>query len=224
MRTSVPTSLDLTAYSLQPNSQRAVRGQHGFSLLELLVAITVLIVIVMVTALIFQQASVAWGTGTRKAGAETNLRAVMGTIERDLAMAVDDTPFGGNINSFNSSSCSFVTLDGSVDTTVSPPYRMPQKITYSLSGGNVTRTVFKGRYMNPTWDFSTQASSATLGGGMITTFTCSPIAAPANGPAPSFPLRVEIEAHATKSGQFAIISGWSKGRGKQASDRISASL
>jgi len=220
-------SSNLTAFRLPPTSLSGGASRRlGFSLLELLVAITVLIVIVMVTSLIFQQASAAWGTGTRKAGAETALRSVIGAVERDLAMAVDDTPFGGHINSFSANSCTFVTLNGAVASDGTS--RMPQRITYSYGGGNVTRTVSKGAWssLSGSWSFTVLPPSSTLGGGLLTKFDVSVgAAAPANDPAPSLPLRVDIEAHATKYGQFAIVSGWSEGRNQQSTnDMITASL
>ena len=65
-------------------------ARAGFSMIEVLVAATILVVIVMMLAMIFQQTSIAWRTGVRRADAFTQVRALIGAIQRDAAKAVDE--------------------------------------------------------------------------------------------------------------------------------------
>ncbi|MGN0887148.1 MAG: type II secretion system protein J, partial [Candidatus Spyradenecus sp.] len=68
-------------------------GRRGFSLIEVLVAMTILTVIVLIVAGIFQQTGLAWTLGLRRADAQAVTRAVVGAISRDLAMMVDPANF-----------------------------------------------------------------------------------------------------------------------------------
>lgn len=63
--------------------------RSGFSLIEILVAMAILVVIVMIVAGVFQQTSLAWSLGLRRATEQGNVRAVAGAIGRDLSMIVD---------------------------------------------------------------------------------------------------------------------------------------
>ncbi len=67
--------------------------RRGFSLIEILVAMTILTVIVLVVSAIFQQTSLAWTIGLRRAEAQSSIRAVVGALSRDLTMVVDPTQF-----------------------------------------------------------------------------------------------------------------------------------
>lgn len=63
----------------------------GFTLIELLVAMVILVCIVLAVARIFQQASVAWQTGTRKAENIMAGRAVADFLAQQLSHAIPDT-------------------------------------------------------------------------------------------------------------------------------------
>jgi len=211
------------AFSLQP---AVAKRRRGFSLLELLMAVTVLIIIVMIIALVFQQAHTAWGTGTRKAGAETTLRAIMGVIERDLTHAVDATQFG-QANTFTEISGSdgtitFVTLDGT--------NRMPQQVqyTYTSSAGTLTRSIAQliAGSSPSNWTVLASSPAACINGSQpLSAFAFHVIAAASTDVAPGLPQRVEIEAHLVKNGNFAVVSGWSLGRNRTGhpEDKIQAS-
>ena len=212
------------AQGLRPSSRR----RAGFSLIELLMAITVLIIIVMIIALVFQQAHTAWGSGTRKAGAETTLRGIMGIMERDLAQAVDDTAFGGSINQFppagsyppstTPQEIKFITLDGTS--------RLPQLVDYRFDGANLIRNTYQVSAVSASsWTFSTTADAPSPGVILNGTQTISRLAffVPSGSPAIGLPLRLEIEAHVIKQGAFAVVSGYSLGRGRSPSDKIVAS-
>ena len=60
-------------------------------MIELLVAMAILVVITLIVARIFQQAGVAWDTGTRKAESMMAGRAVSDFLAQQLSRAVPDT-------------------------------------------------------------------------------------------------------------------------------------
>jgi prepilin-type N-terminal cleavage/methylation domain-containing protein len=122
-----------------PPARRSRRS--GFTLIEILVATTILLVIVILASLVFQQTTGAYQTGERKVNAQVALRNVMGAMTRDLALAVDSRDYDGVNNNFGSESMSFVALTGSPGRNVSgeegaeyTTFRTAHVITYSSSG------------------------------------------------------------------------------------------
>ena len=77
-----------------------------------MVATTILLVIVILASLVFQQTTGAYQTGERKVNAQVALRNVIGTMTRDLALAVDSRDYPGVNNSFSGNSMTFVALTG----------------------------------------------------------------------------------------------------------------
>ena len=67
--------------------------RKGFSLIEVLVAMSILTIIVLIVAGIFQQTGLAWSLGLKRADAQSTTRAVVGALGRDLAMMVDPNNF-----------------------------------------------------------------------------------------------------------------------------------
>ncbi len=72
-------------------AQKSLR--KGFSLIEILVAMTILTIIVLIISIIFQQTGIAWTIGMQRANSQSATRAVVGAISRDLAMIVDPSTF-----------------------------------------------------------------------------------------------------------------------------------
>lgn len=66
------------------------KGQSGFSLIEVLVASSILLMVMMMLGMIFQQSSQAWRTGTRRADMYAQIRGYFGAIQRDASCAVDE--------------------------------------------------------------------------------------------------------------------------------------
>lgn len=66
------------------------RSSDGFTLLELLVAMSILVIIVLMMAGVFHQSRVAWGSGLRKARLNMDGRAVVDFIGHELSQAVAD--------------------------------------------------------------------------------------------------------------------------------------
>ncbi len=110
-------------------TKRCIRG---FTLVELLVSMALLVVIVMIIGMFFQRASVAWDTGARKAEVLLTGRAVADFMAQELAMAMPATnswnvPTGGN-------SASFLMLGDATATL-----RATQTVHYAFNAGAVTR-------------------------------------------------------------------------------------
>jgi prepilin-type N-terminal cleavage/methylation domain-containing protein len=63
------------------------QSQRGFTLIELLVSMTILVIITLMVARIFQQAGVAWDTGSRKAEKMMAGRAVSDFLAQQLSYA-----------------------------------------------------------------------------------------------------------------------------------------
>lgn len=100
MRDYTEVIMKSTAHSLQPTVRSLFRPavcspqptayglRPGFTLIEVLVAMTVLAVMVLLVANIFQQSSAAWNIGTQKADMNTAARAALDYMARELACAV----------------------------------------------------------------------------------------------------------------------------------------
>jgi Tfp pilus assembly protein PilV len=54
------------------------RNNSGFSMIEVLVASTIMIMIVMMLGMLFQQSSQAWRTGKQRADTYQQVRALFG--------------------------------------------------------------------------------------------------------------------------------------------------
>ena len=119
-----------------------IRSAHaGFSLIEVLVASTILLMIMMMLGMLFQQASQAWRTGTRRADMYEQIRGYFGAIQRDAAAAVDEKTIPkklrnllGGSQSF-SGQLQFYTLSGSGfykdQTSSGNPRRALSLVTYN---------------------------------------------------------------------------------------------
>jgi prepilin-type N-terminal cleavage/methylation domain-containing protein len=62
--------------------------KRAFTLIELMVATAIVVIITLIVARVFQQASATWSTGTRKVEQIMNGRAVAGYIARELSRSV----------------------------------------------------------------------------------------------------------------------------------------
>ena len=117
-------------------------------MIEVLVASTILIVIVMMLAMLFQQTSLAWRTGVRRAESFMQLRSALGAIQRDASAAVDaryipkkmrallsDSSEHGD-QAFKGSELRFYTLTGTgfSEKSDKTPLRTLSHIVYSTKG------------------------------------------------------------------------------------------
>lgn len=99
-----------------------ITSRSGFSLIELLVAMSVLLIVLMICSQIFQQARSAWATGQDMVDMNMTGRAVVDCIARELSMAVDAN-VGAN-------SITFTKLSEATPTD----FAALPSITYALSG------------------------------------------------------------------------------------------
>lgn len=136
-------------------------NRKGFSLIEVLVATALLVMIVGMIGFVFRQSSMSWDSGIRRAEGTTQVRAVIGAIERDLREAVDAREFG-RTQSFSSKSMKFVALaepelnsQGNVSDD-----RVPMEIEYT-GGEKVERTAKRLVGNNGSWSTGS-SDKATL--------------------------------------------------------------
>ena len=125
---------DFSALSSRPS-------RAGFSMIEVLVAATILTIIVMMLGMLFQQTSLAWRTGSRRAEAYMQVRSAIGAIQRDASAAVDarflPERFVDEKQNFSGGKLLFYTLTGTAEIDENDKwlfYRSLKKITYETSG------------------------------------------------------------------------------------------
>lgn len=108
--------------------------RRGFSLIEVLVAMTILVVIVLIVARIFQQTGLAWSIGLRRADSQAATRAVVGSLSRDLASAVDP--------------CMFLPMDADGNVELSGVEGLDEQI--SVEGNTLAFWVLRAEGADPT--------------------------------------------------------------------------
>lgn len=99
---------------------RLISREHGFTLLELLVAMAILAVIVVAVSQLYQQSSVAWDSGWRRAESMMIGRTLADFIAREAAHAVWDSSTGAP------QGADYYTLRGTNGL---------QRVLYQVSGG-----------------------------------------------------------------------------------------
>lgn len=144
---------------------KQIKGSSGFSLVEILVATTILLVIVVLVSMVFQQQSAAFQAGVDRTQGQSALRSVMGMVSRDLSMAVDSEDYLGlPPNEFLSESLSFLALTG-VDGKNNAGEESEgtlslQLIKYSYSSKVVSREVSNVSFTKGGWKTSGSKKSA----------------------------------------------------------------
>lgn len=110
-----------------------MKSRSGFTLLEILVAVSLLIIIVLIMSGIFQQSTIAWESGIRKTELNMEGRAALNLMADELGMAVAS---GSNltVNIRNGSAIQFWTLGEVTDQE-----RSVRKVAYRLNNGSVER-------------------------------------------------------------------------------------
>jgi prepilin-type N-terminal cleavage/methylation domain-containing protein len=138
------------------------KNTNGFTLIEVLVAATILVIIVMMLGSLFQQTSTAWRTGTMRTGGYMQLRAYIGAIQKDASAMIDANLIpenmlcNGDHQNFSSSEIQFYTLTGGDEA------RALNFITYSTSGIRTQRTLKLNQpgdaSADAAWDSKTSAN------------------------------------------------------------------
>ena len=189
----------------------------GFSLIEILVATTILLVIVLLMSMVFQQSSGAYQSGTTRVNAQKVLRVVLGVISRDMAMAADSRFYPGLDQQFDADNVAFVALTGRPDAA---GRRSPQWIEFSHADGKVTRRC-TGLQWNPVsgkWGKDTTAGtqeSVLNPDHDLVAFSFGITDHPHDAAGVELPLRVEVYGEIETSGTFSFARGRSAGRDRE---------
>lgn len=69
-------------------------SNKGFSLIEVMVAVAILMTIVLMVGKMFREATNTFETGSNSAEGTTGVRSVLGSIERELVQAIDGREYG----------------------------------------------------------------------------------------------------------------------------------
>lgn len=187
-------------------------GSPGFSLIEVLVATTVLMIIVMMIALVFQQSSGAWSGGTRRTKSQTTLRGVLGIISRELTEAVPGRSFPGMETkaSFAVDGVTVVTLTGKPGTTT----RVPKLVRFSYDGGSVKRSECRLAWDGKLWKEDGWSAPVALNADTpLADFRFKFLAG--DEQTGGLPTRIDIEASVQAQGTESLVSGRSSGRDKR---------
>lgn len=144
---------------------KQIKGSSGFSLVEILVATTILLVIVVLVSMVFQQQSAAFQAGVDRTQGQSALRSVMGMVSRDLSLAVDSEDYLDlPKNKFSSTSLSFLALtgvDGKDNAGADSEGTLSlQLIKYSYSSKVVSREVSNVSFTKGGWKTSGSKKSA----------------------------------------------------------------
>ena len=117
------------ATSYGPFCAKSHLRRTGFTIIELLVAMSVLVIIVLIVTMIFQRASAVWDTGMNKAELDMTGRGVADYVAQDIASALDRPFF-----SASGGAAHFYCLG-----EASRSNGAISKVDYSYSGGTLTR-------------------------------------------------------------------------------------
>ena len=157
---------------MKTNENREQRRCSGFSMVEVLVASTILIVIVMMLGMLFQQTSLSWRVGVKRADGFTQVRAVIGALQRDAAAAVDaryipdelKNSLGGGQQVFSGGSLKFYTLAGTTESGQNQDVmRALRYVTYETSGQRVEQSLQANGSAKQTGDSNVLPSSGRVG-------------------------------------------------------------
>ena len=199
-------------------------NRSGFSMIEVLVASTIMMMMVMMLGMLFQQTSLAWRTGKQRADIYQQVRALFGAIQRDASAAVDKDSLPRHLfqgsgavpdlpQTFNGSSLSFYTLTGTGFTIEEDAASIPlRSITYVKYSG-VKRTVSTfyllagGGGYTPPQDKSFSLVDVNLQGVNLTTINFQEVL----GPSGNFPSYVTVSAGVTSQGMKSFDVGAASG-------------
>ena len=136
-------------------------------MIEVMVAATILVVIVMMLGMLFQQTSVAWRTGLMRSDGYMQLRAAIGAIQRDANGMVDSNHIPKELlyknekQEFRENSIQFYTIAGNQVTDPNGStvdYRELNFIKYDIDTG-MKRTQSR---LEPTGDWSLEKTTYIL--------------------------------------------------------------
>jgi len=152
---------------MTPWEKRAMKNRirHGFSMIEVMVAATILVVIVMMLGMLFQQTSVAWRTGLMRSDGYMQLRAFIGALQRDASAMIDANQIPQSLlcnnqkQKFEADEIRFYTMTGTLRTKPNgslEDFRALNFITYQIGGKRTQRR------LEPNGTWSEEESSNVL--------------------------------------------------------------
>lgn len=110
-------------------------AKRGFTLIEVLVAMSILMLIVLMMSTLFHQSSMAWNNGMRQAEMSIQARAAMSMIRKDLSQAVAADGLNGALKcSFNNSGFTVPVMSKANENT-----RSVEQVSYSFGGNSINR-------------------------------------------------------------------------------------
>lgn len=190
-------------------------AKSGFSLIEILIATTILLVIVVMASMVFQQATGAFQSGERKIDSQVAIRNILGMISRDLAQAVDPWDYPGidTLCSTDARRICFIALTGTPGRDDNGnAVRTAQVISYSFSGGVVTRTEQGTTCENGQWR---KVGSEIKSGLNSSDNALSDFEFTVVGDDPDVPSRVCVRAEIETTDKISSVGAGSSGRNKK---------
>lgn len=197
----------------QGAGSRLRRPRAGFSLIEVLVATTLLVIIVIMVGMVFRQSTLSWQSGISRADGNMLVRTVVGAIERELRLAVDARQFFPNnprAMTLSGDAIEFVALLEGAGVE-----REPTLI--KLTGGSeVTRTARRLRWNGSKW-IESAAETTTLMYSQPGDVQPNLFFAWKENPAdkPGLPLWVNLQASLTPAAGFRGVRAASAGRDRK---------
>ena len=126
----------------------------GFSLIEVMVATLILLIIVLMIGSVFRQGTSTWDSGYARAEGGMIVRAVIGSIHRELSTAVDGRLFFDTWTDpvvVTPATVKFVCMKESEIDKSNKLVREPWLVEYAWSGTKMTRTGSVLKNNNGTW-------------------------------------------------------------------------
>lgn len=138
----------------------------GFSLIEVMVATLILLIIVLMIGSVFRQGTSTWDSGYARAEGGMIVRAVIGSIHRELSTAVDGRLFPGAWTSSDpvvvkESSVEFICMKESENIGANMK-REPWLVKYDWSGSKMKRTGNSLKNNNGTWSLVSPSVISTV--------------------------------------------------------------
>lgn len=130
----------------------ATNAGRGFTLIEVLVSVVILVMIVLMMSTLFHQSSLAWDSGARKVEGNIQARCLLALITRELSHAVSDNKVFPHVDTTGGDHITFFTLSDDPKNST----RIAKEVTYTLPKGStsITRSERRiSRYYDG-WDFS----------------------------------------------------------------------
>jgi len=183
----------------------------GFTLLEVLVAMSILMMIVMMMATLFSQSTTAWDRGIDSAKLSLKGRAVMRMMQHDLSQAIADGGLDRALEcNFGSSSFEVCTVGQAEDDTD----RVTRWVRYELSGAKLRRSEVPLKAVRPAGTPNYANDGAMVRADLVDGVTSFSVTVPPGGPyTTNLPAWDDLKlVFSEKVGESAGITVWSIGR------------